>query len=137
MLVISVISSLLIFTTSIKMLPLVNPALAEKKEVDFAKKDKSNFVLDANNCKSEKVLKGASNKKDLKVLSECEKATGKVKHVQEMPDGDYKFFLKVDKEYKSLLNKDNKKNTDGNLVVEVVPDINILNMLNYQIKETM
>src|SRR5215210_3480179 len=100
MLVISVISFLLIFTTSTKMLPLVNPALAEeKKEVDFANKDKSNFVLDDNNCKSEKVLKGASNKKDLKVLSECEKATGKVKHVQEMPDGDYKFFLKVDKEY--------------------------------------
>ena len=54
-----------------------------------------------------------------------------------MPDGDYKFLLKLDKEYKSLLNKDNKKNTDGNLVVEIVPKINILNMLNYQIKETM
>ncbi len=98
MLAISVTSSLLIvFSTSTKMLPLVNPALAEeKKEVDFAKKDKSDSDLDANNCKSEKVLKGASNKKDLKILSECEKATGKVKHVQEMPDGDYKFFLKVD-----------------------------------------
>ena len=60
-------------------------------------------------------------KKDLKILSECENATGKVKHVQEMPDGDYKFLLKLDKEYKSLLNKDNKKKTDGNLVVEVVP----------------
>ena len=92
-----------------------------KKVVDFAKKDKPNFVLDANNCKSEKVLKGASNKKDLKILSECEKATGKVKHVQEMPDGDYKFLLKLDKEYKSLLNKGNKKQTDGNLVIEVVP----------------
>ena len=38
-----------------------------------------------------------------------------------MPDGDYKFLLKLDKEYKSLLNKDNKKKTDGNLVVEIVP----------------
>ncbi len=122
MLAISVTSSLLIvFSTSTKMLPLVHPALAEEKEVDFAKKDKPSFVLDANNCKSEKVLKGASNKKDLKILSECEKAIGKVKHVQEMPDGDYKFFLKLDKEYKSLLNKGNKKQTDGNLVIEVVP----------------
>ena len=121
MLLISITSSLIIFTTSTGILSLVNPVLAEEKEVDFAKKDKSNFALDNDNCKSEKVLKGASNKKDLKILSECEKATGKVKHVQEMPDGDYKFLLKLDKEYKSLLNKDNKKKTDGNLVVEVVP----------------
>ena len=102
MLLISITSSLIIFTTSTGILSLVNPVLAEEKEIDFAKKDKSNFALDNNNCKSEKVLKGASNKKDLKILSECEKATGKVKHVQEMPDGDYKFLLKLDKEYKSL-----------------------------------
>ena len=99
MLLISITSSLIIFTTSTGILSLVNPVLAEEKEVDFAKKDKSNFALDNDNCKSEKVLKGASNKKDLKILSECEKATGKVKHVQEMPDGDYKFLLKLDKEY--------------------------------------
>ena len=97
MLLISITSSLIIFTTSTGILSLVNPVLAEEKEVDFAKKDKSNFALDNDNCKSEKVLKGASNKKDLKILSECEKATGKVKHVQEMPDGDYKFLLKLDK----------------------------------------
>ena len=54
-----------------------------------------------------------------------------------MPDGDYKFLLKLDKEYKSLLNKDNKKKTGGNLVVEIVPkDWKILNILNYLIKET-
>ena len=124
-LVISITSSLVIFTTfttSTGILLGVNPVFGEEKEVKFAKKDKSNSEIDDNNnCKSEKVLKGASNKKDLKILSECEKATGKVKHVQEMPDGDYKFLLKLDKEYKSLLNKDNKKKTDGNLVVEVVP----------------
>ena len=120
-LVISITSSLVIFTTSTGILLGVNSVFAEEKEVKFAKKDKSNSEIDNNNCKSEKVLKGASNKKDLKILSECEKATGKVKHVQEMPDGDYKFLLKLDKEYKSLLNKDNKKKTDGNLVVEVVP----------------
>jgi hypothetical protein len=130
------------------ILSLVNPVLAEEKQVEksqdmndivlkdkqeshlnndkvnveFAKKDKSDSDLaNNNNCKSNKVLKGASNKKDLKILSECENAVGKVKHVQEMPDGDYKFLLKLDKEYKSLLNKDNKKKTGGNLVVEIVP----------------
>ena len=147
MLVISIIGSLTTFTTSMGILSLVNPVLAEEKQVEksqhmkdlvlqdkrelhlnndkvnveFAKKDKSDSGLDNNNCKSNKVLKGASNKKDLKILSECEKAIGKVKHVQEMPDGDYKFLLKLDKEYKSLLNKDNKKKTGGNLVVEIVP----------------
>lgn len=148
MVVISIIGSLTTFTTSMGILSLViNPVLAEEKQVEksqdiknivledkqeshlnndkvnveFAKKDKSDSDLDNNNCKSNKVLKGASNKKDLKILSECEKAVGKVKHVQEMPDGDYKFLLKLDKEYKSLLNKDNKKKTGGNLVVEIVP----------------
>jgi hypothetical protein len=148
MLVISIIGSLTTFTTSMGVLSLViNPVLAEEKQVEksqdmknivledkqeshlnndkvnveFAKKDKSDSDLDNNNCKSNKVLKGASNKKDLKILSECEKAVGKVKHVQEMPDGDYKFLLKLDKEYKSLLNKDNQKKTGGNLVVEIVP----------------
>ena len=85
------------------------------------KKNKFNSDLNDNNCKSEKFLQGASNKKDLKILAECEKATGKVKHVKEMPDGDYKFLLELEEEYKFLLNKDNKKKTDGNLVVEVVP----------------
>src|SRR5829696_7502743 len=136
MLVISIIGSLTTFTTSMGILSLVNPVLAEEKKdkrelhidndkvnVEFAKKDKSDSDLanNNNNCKSNKVLKGASNKKDLKILSECENAVGKVKHVQEMPDGDYKFLLKLDKEYKSLLNQDNKKKTGGNLVVEIVP----------------
>ena len=77
--------------------------------------------MDNNNCKSNKVLKGASNKKDLKILLECEKVVGKVKHVQEMPDGDFKFLLKLNIEYKFPLKKDNKKKTGGNLVVEIVP----------------
>jgi hypothetical protein len=147
MLIISIIGSLTTFTASMGISSLVNPVLAEEKQVEksqdmknivlqdkqeshlnnekvnveFAKKDKSDSGLDNNNCKSNKVLKGASNKKDLELLSECEKAVGKVKHVQEMPDGDYKFLLKLDKEYKSLLNKDNKKKTGGNLVIEIVP----------------
>ena len=45
MLLISITSSLIIFTTSTGILSLVNPVLAEEKEVDFAKKDKSNFCF--------------------------------------------------------------------------------------------
>lgn len=43
-------------------------------------------------------------------------------HVKKhMKDGDYKFQLDVQKKYKNLLNKGNKKKTSGNLIVEVVP----------------
>jgi len=66
------------------------------------------IIIIVNPIKFPKVL---SNKKDLKILSECEKVVGKVKDVQEMPDGDFKFLWKLNKEYKSLLNKDNKKKT--------------------------
>ena len=150
MLVISITGSLITWYTSAELLSIINHAFAEDEDsknmknvsqqkqesstdknnkinennkinVEFAKKEKSESDLDDNNCKTSKILKGASNKKDLKILSECEKAVGKVKHVQEMPDGDYKFLLKLDKEDKSLLNKDNKKKTGGNLVVEIVP----------------
>src|SRR5215211_8936912 len=99
MLAISIIGSLTTFTTSMGVLSLVYPVLAEEKQVEksqdmnnivlkdkrelhinndkvnveFAKKDKSDSDLaNNNNCKSNKVLKGASNKKDLKILSECE-----------------------------------------------------------------
>ena len=85
MLVISIIGSLTTFTTSMGILSLVNPVLAEEKQVEksqdmkntvlqdkrelhinndkvnveFAKKDKSDSDLDNNNCKSNKVPKGA------------------------------------------------------------------------------
>lgn len=143
-LVISITGSVITWYTSAELLSIINHAFAQDEDsknmknvsqqkqesstdknnkinVEFAKKEKSESDLDDNNCKTSKILKGASNKKDLKILSECEKAVGKVKHVQEMPDGDYKFLLKLEKEYKSLLNKDNKKKTGGNLVVEIVP----------------
>jgi uncharacterized membrane protein (DUF106 family) len=88
-LVMSIIVSLTTFTTSTGILSLINPALAEEKEVkepqnmknllqqqksesslkddkvkvEFAKKDKSDSDLDNTDCKSNKILKGASNKK--------------------------------------------------------------------------
>ena len=79
--------------------------------------------LDKNNCRSGDVLKGAGNKKDLKILSKCETARGIVHDVHHhMKDGDYKFGLDVQKKYKDLLNKgNNKKRVGGNLIVEIVP----------------
>jgi hypothetical protein len=79
--------------------------------------------LDQNNCRSGDVLKGAGNKKDLKILSKCETARGIVHDVHHhMKDGDYKFGLDVQKKYNDLLNKgNNKKRVGGNLIVEVVP----------------
>ncbi len=73
------------------------------------------------NCRSGDVLAGASNKKDLKLLSKCEEVIGTVKHAKKMSDGDYKFALKVRDKYSDLLNKINKKKTGGFLIVEIVP----------------
>ncbi|MGB8159316.1 MAG: hypothetical protein WCE93_04145 [Nitrososphaeraceae archaeon] len=73
------------------------------------------------NCRSGDVLAGASNKKDLKILSNCEEVIGTVKHTKKMNDGDYRFALKVRDQYKDLLNKINNKKTGGYLIVEIVP----------------
>jgi hypothetical protein len=73
------------------------------------------------NCRDGNVLDGASNEPDLKVLTECQEATGEVMHTKKMDDGDYKFFLKVDDKYDFLVNDKNDEKTDGFLVVEVVP----------------
>src|SRR5918995_1074652 len=72
-------------------------------------------------CKPGNVLEGASNAEDLRVLAECQDATGIVMHTKKMDDGDYKFFLKVDEQFKFLVNEKNDEKTDGFLVVEIVP----------------
>jgi len=72
-------------------------------------------------CKDGNVLEGASNEKDLKVLTECQEAAGEVVHTKKMNDGDYKFLLNVENKYKYLLNEKNNDKTDGYLIVEIVP----------------
>jgi hypothetical protein len=42
-------------------------------------------------------------------------------HTKKMDDGDYKFFLNVDEQFKFLVNDKNNEKTDGFLVVEIVP----------------
>jgi hypothetical protein len=73
------------------------------------------------NCRDGNVLEGASNEADLKVLAECQDATGDVMHTKKMDDGDYKFLVKLDDKYGFLVNDRNDEKTDGFLVVEVVP----------------
>jgi hypothetical protein len=95
----------------------------EKNKVDEQdKKDTAEHQSQTGeNCRSGNVLDGASNQPDLKVLADCQQATGEVMHTKKMNDGDYKFFLDVDDKYKSLVNDKNNEKTEGFLVVEVVP----------------
>lgn len=72
-------------------------------------------------CRSGNVLAGASNAEDLRVLADCQDAIGTVMHTKKMDDGDYKFFLNVDDQFKFLVNEKNNDKTEGFLVVEIVP----------------
>jgi hypothetical protein len=78
-------------------------------------------ALTGPDCRTGNVLAGASNEEDLRVLSECQEATGIVMHTKKMDDGDYKFFLNLDDKFKFLTNEKNNDKTDGFLVVEIVP----------------
>ncbi|HEX5920642.1 MAG TPA: hypothetical protein VFY55_02575 [Nitrososphaeraceae archaeon] len=72
-------------------------------------------------CRTGDALAGASNAEDLRVLLECQEATGTVMHTKNMDDGDYKFFLKLDPQFEFLVNDKNREETEGFLVVEIVP----------------
>ena len=78
-------------------------------------------ALTGPDCKTGNVLAGASNEENLRVLSECQEATGVVMHTKKMDDGDFKFFLKLDDKFKFLINEKNNDKTDGFMVVEIVP----------------
>ena len=78
-------------------------------------------VLTGPDCRTGNVLTGASNAEDLRILLACQEATGTVMHTKNMDDGDYKFFLKLDPEFEFLLNDKNREETEGFLVVEIVP----------------
>jgi hypothetical protein len=86
-------------------------------------------VITGPDCRTGDVLAGASNAEDLRVLLECQDATGTVMHTKNMDDGDYKFFLKLDPQFEFLVNDKNREETEGFLVVEIVPpDRNIQGM---------
>ena len=77
--------------------------------------------ITAAECRTGNVLAGASNAEDLRVLADCQDATGTVMHTKKMDDGDYKFFLNLDGPFKFLVNEKNNDKTEGFLVVEIVP----------------
>jgi hypothetical protein len=112
------LESLIIEREGEKPIPLEEQKRIETRDVIVIKEHKA---LTGPNCRTGNVLSGASNEKDLRVLSECQDAIGVVKHTKKMNDGDYKFFLDVDKKYDFLLNDKNREKTDGFLVVEIVP----------------
>ena len=95
----------------------------EQKKVDEqdVKTTEEHKSKTGDNCRDGNVLDGASNEGDLKVLAECQDATGDVMHTKKMNDGDYKFLVKLDDKYGFLVNDKNDEKTDGLLVVEVVP----------------
>jgi len=97
--------------------------LEEQKKVDADDEaiTQQHIPLEGENCREGDVLEGASNVEDLKVLAECQDAVGDVMHTKKMDDGDYKFLLKLEDKYESLINDKNEEKTDGLLVVEVVP----------------
>ena len=101
-----------------KPIPLEEQKKIESEDVIVIREHKS---LTGPNCRTGHVLNGASNEKDLRVLSECQQAVGVVKHTKKMGDGDYKFLLDLDNKYDFLLNEKNNQKTDGLLVVEIVP----------------
>jgi hypothetical protein len=93
----------------------------KKIDLDDIKAMEDHKSKEGAECRGGDVLDGASNAKDLKILTECQDAIGDVMHTKKMDDGDYKFLLKLDDQYKFLINDHNDEKTEGLLVVEVVP----------------
>ena len=99
-------------------IPLEDQKRIESLDRDIVPQHKA---LTGPDCRTGNVLAGSSNEKDLRILSECQEATGIVMHTKKMDDGDFKFFLKLDDKFKFLTNEKNGEKTDGFLVVEIVP----------------
>src|ERR1044071_6082664 len=99
-------------------IPLEDQKRIESLDRDIVPQHKT---LTGPDCRTGNVVAGSSNEKDLRILSECQEATGIVMHTKKMDDGDFKFFLKLDDKFKFLTNEKNGEKTDGFLVVEIVP----------------
>jgi len=99
-------------------IPLEDQKRIESLDRDIVPQHKA---LTGPDCRTGNVLAGSSNEKDLRILSECQEATGIVMHTKEMEDGDFKFFLRLDDKFKFLTDEKTGEKTDGFLVVEIVP----------------
>jgi hypothetical protein len=75
----------------------------------------------ASGCRGGNPLANVWSPSRLKVLSNCKTVSGTIAHLDIQPDGDRHFYMKVDHQYASMLNKTNKATYGGTLILEIVP----------------
>ena len=81
----------------------------------------SNVVIqDANNNCDQSLWQNVYGPDRLKKIDECISVTGLIRTIKAENDGDYHVLIKLDSEYAELINQENVKNQNGNLVVEPI-----------------
>jgi hypothetical protein len=75
----------------------------------------------ASGCRGGDPLANVWSPGRLKVLSNCKTVSGTVVASDVQVDGDGHYYLRVDKQYRSLLNKTNWATWGGTLILEIVP----------------
>jgi hypothetical protein len=56
----------------------------------------------------------------LKIVDTCKSVTGVIEAIKAEPDGDYHVLVKLDSQYADLINEENMRKQNGNLVVEPI-----------------
>ena len=72
-------------------------------------------------CRSGDPLNGASNPLRVRLLSNCQVASGVVKSVTSQQDGDRRINVGPDAQYAKLLNAGNVEYQNGSIVLELIP----------------
>lgn len=65
------------------------------------------------------------NPSRLEIKNPCIRVTGEIRSIRKEKDGDYHILVRLDQQYRYLLNNENKKRQNGNLVVEPVCQIKV------------
>lgn len=76
-------------------------------------------------CKSGDVLEHVYNPSRLQVINNCIQVSGTVDDVRTEKDGDYHINIKLDPQFKDLINDKNISGENGNLVVEIICSHNV------------
>jgi hypothetical protein len=72
-------------------------------------------------CRGGDPLAGVYNPLRFRILSSCQVASGVVKSVTSLYDGDRRIGVGLDAQYAKLLNAGNMNYQDGSLVLELIP----------------
>ena len=75
----------------------------------------------ASGCRSGSPLANVWSPGRLKVLNGCKTVSGRIVASDVQADGDGHYYMRVDKQYKGLLNKANWATYRGTLILEIVP----------------